>query len=188
MKKFTEILGQITNEKSDIRTLKCLLRLNQQNLNKGNLENYQKKLWKDFEDDYNGTIVIVRSNFDKEFAYFMPDRLEEQGFKETDLQLAFYWIDKTQLITCKSKEQHSFFQSGGQFNTFIGMEGWAVENDRSIRDSVRLNSNYWSGCEYGHDGYPKTGGENGSEIYFIAGTEEESDFKAQNIEIYAVNF
>ena len=77
MKKFREILWLLTIEKSEIKTLKCLLRLNMKNLKINNLENYQKKLWKDFEDDYNGTIIIVKSNYNKEFAYFIPDRLEE---------------------------------------------------------------------------------------------------------------
>ena len=104
-------------------------------------------MWKDFEDDYNGTIIIVKSNYGKEFVYFMPERLEEQDFKETELQLTFYWINNKQLITCASSKNHSFFQSGGIFNTLIGMEGLSLENDRAIRDSVRLDSNYWSGCE-----------------------------------------
>jgi len=77
MKKFREILWLLTIEKSEIKTLKCLLRLNMKNLNINTLKNYQKKLWKDFEDDYNGTIIIVKSNYKKEFAYFISDRLEE---------------------------------------------------------------------------------------------------------------
>jgi len=51
MKKFREILWLLKIEKSEIKTLKCLLRLNMKNLNINTLKNYQKKLWKDFEDD-----------------------------------------------------------------------------------------------------------------------------------------
>ena len=38
---------------------------------------YQKKLFEDFEGDYNGTIVIIRSNHGKLFGCLIPDKLEE---------------------------------------------------------------------------------------------------------------
>ena len=51
--------------KSEIKQIKCLLRLTQENLSKGNLKTHQIKLWTEFEDGYNGTLVIVRNNLDK---------------------------------------------------------------------------------------------------------------------------
>ena len=42
--------------------LNCLLRLNDEDLSKGNLKEFQEKLWKAFEDYQNYTIVIVRSD------------------------------------------------------------------------------------------------------------------------------
>ena len=54
---------------------KCLLRLSRQNLISGNLREFQKEVWKEFE-EYSGTIVIIRSDFDKNSAFFIPKKFE----------------------------------------------------------------------------------------------------------------
>ena len=63
----------IFEEKPLIKNIKCLGRLNKDQLKGGNLQEFQKKLWKDFQDDYNATFVIVRSNMDKKFGFFIKE-------------------------------------------------------------------------------------------------------------------
>ena len=50
----------------------CLLSLDRVDLEHGNLKKHQKWLWKQFEGNYNGTLIIVRSEFGKEFAFYIP--------------------------------------------------------------------------------------------------------------------
>ena len=74
--------------------MKCLLKLNQQTLNQGNLKDYTKKLWKDFENNYNNTMIIIKSNFDKEFVFFFANKLEEANDSiETRNLFVYYWIN-----------------------------------------------------------------------------------------------
>ena len=55
-----------------------MLRLTEENLKEGDLEDFQEKLFEDFEcSSYKGTIFVIRSNFGKEFAFFKPNKIEE---------------------------------------------------------------------------------------------------------------
>ena len=56
-----------------MREFTCLLRLYDEDLDQVNFLNHQRQLWKDFEKGYNGTLVIVRSDFGKEFAFYIPE-------------------------------------------------------------------------------------------------------------------
>ena len=50
-----------------------LLRLNKEDLENGKfLNDHQRWLKQQFECNYDGTLVIVRSDFDKEFAFYIP--------------------------------------------------------------------------------------------------------------------
>ena len=51
-----------------------MLRLNEEDLGTGNLLLYQNKLFEDFSDDYNGTIIILKSDCDKEFGFFIANK------------------------------------------------------------------------------------------------------------------
>ena len=43
----------------------------------GHLYNYQKRLWDDSQqEDFNGTIVIIRSKLNKKFGYFIPSKIQ----------------------------------------------------------------------------------------------------------------
>ena len=74
------------------------------------------------------TLVIVRTHFDKEFAFFIPHNLEETcNFKKTSEILSFYWINNDELITCTSS--NSGFDSTN--DTLIGIFGaMTIWNDR----------------------------------------------------------
>ena len=77
-----------------------LLTLNGEDLCKDNLENHQRWLWQQFKGNYNGFLIIVRSNFGKEFAFYIPHKFEEtQEWKSTDNIFGFYWINGDQLVT-----------------------------------------------------------------------------------------
>ena len=49
-----------------------LLELDEKDLSQGNLYIHQENLWRQFEDGYDGTLIIIRSNFGKEFAFYIP--------------------------------------------------------------------------------------------------------------------
>ena len=55
-----------------MREFSRLLKLNEEDLIEGNLKKHQKKLWKDYKDGYKATLVIIRSNHGKEFAFYIP--------------------------------------------------------------------------------------------------------------------
>ncbi len=60
-----------------MRKISRLLTLDSKDLIKGNLKIYQQQLWKQFKDNYNGTLVIVRSNYGKDFAFFVPEQFKK---------------------------------------------------------------------------------------------------------------
>jgi hypothetical protein len=56
-----------------MRELVCLLRLHKEDLEEINLKNYQRLLWEKFsEGNYTGTLIFIRSNFGKEFVFYIP--------------------------------------------------------------------------------------------------------------------
>ena len=121
-----------------IRHPKCFLRLNEQHLSEGSIKEYQTQLFKDFSDDYNGTIIIVRSNHYKEFVFFMPHRFEETYGKDTDTQHAFYWINHDELVPCIHLRDHSF-ASDNAFLIWI-TDAMTIYNNRKYIDECGLSS------------------------------------------------
>ena len=67
-----------------ISDIKCLLRLNFSKDNETTLKEYQIKLFHDFQHLYNATIIIILSDQDKKFAFFLPSMMEKTVMKETD--------------------------------------------------------------------------------------------------------
>ena len=66
-------------------------------------------LWQEFVGNYNGFLIIVRSNFGKEFAFYIPHKIKEvKNCKITNEQYGFYWINGDQLETVK-KSGNSYF-------------------------------------------------------------------------------
>ncbi len=50
-----------------------LLSIHGEDLERGKfLDEHQRRLWKKFEGNYNGFLVIVRGNARKEFAFYVP--------------------------------------------------------------------------------------------------------------------
>ncbi len=70
----------LETQKLKIRELACLLRLHEQDLEQGNLLNHQKWLSKQFGRNYNGTLVIIRSNFCKEFGFYIPHHIKYNDY------------------------------------------------------------------------------------------------------------
>ena len=66
------MLKKLKNENPEMRGFVCLLRLHGEDLSEGNLKNHQRLLWEKFEGNYDGTIVIIRSNFGKELIFYIP--------------------------------------------------------------------------------------------------------------------
>ena len=59
----------------------------------------------------------MRSNFGKEFAYYIPHKFEEKN-TVTDTQLGFYWINGDQLVTVKNSN-NAWFRSIDEWLIFI---------------------------------------------------------------------
>ncbi len=53
---------------------------------------------------FNSFLIIVESEYQKIFAYFVPHKFEATKDKSTGTQLAFYWINDDQLVTCIHSE------------------------------------------------------------------------------------
>ncbi len=124
----------------------------------------------------------MRSNFEKEFAFYIPHKFEEAKEKKfTGNQLGFYWINGDQLVTVTSLK-NSWFKSNDDY--FIWIYGMFIRNDRNNKDYAWLDSSYWKSILVGTDGYPTK-----DEIlrgYHIAGGFKNSDFEATAIEFYGV--
>ena len=92
-----EVLKQIKKEKPEMSEVKCLLILNEQSLKSGNLKNEQTQLRQDFLDHgYTTILLIIRSNYGKEFAFYIPCEFDECPHgKVAKKQLAFYWINES---------------------------------------------------------------------------------------------
>ncbi len=88
--------------------LSCLLRLHKEDLERCNLKKHQRWLWKQFEGNYNGFLIILKSNFGKVFAFYIPSKFEETNYKLTDKQLGFYWINGDQLVTMTNSKNPVF--------------------------------------------------------------------------------
>ena len=110
-------------------------------------------LFQQFQDGYDATILIVRSNFGKEFAFFIPNKFQKsQQLKLTGKQLAFYWIND-KLVTCTNTSRPEFI-SNEEYFIWIRW-GLFIENNWSTRYySSRLDSNKWADIQQDIHGYP----------------------------------
>ena len=72
------MVKQIRIEKTGISKIKNVLRINHKDLSQGNLIDYQILLREYFKNDYSSTLVIIRSNFDKEFVFFVTVKINQQ--------------------------------------------------------------------------------------------------------------
>ena len=84
----------------------------------------------------------MRSDSNKEFAFFIPNKFEYAYNKETGPHLAFYWLNSTQLVT-STKSFYPLFSSNDQYLIEIG--GMLIRNNRKGMDYASLFKNYWSG-------------------------------------------
>ncbi len=87
-----------------------LHRLNKEDLESGKfLNDHQRWLREQFECNYDGFLIIIRSNFGKEFAFYIPHKFEEiKNDKFTGNHLAFYWINGDQLVTVTNSKYPRF--------------------------------------------------------------------------------
>ena len=78
-----------------------LLTLHEEDLNFDDLWNRQRQFEKLNGGIYSdGNLMIVRSDLNKEFAFYISFQIEDGLKKKTnDKQLGFYWINGDQLVT-----------------------------------------------------------------------------------------
>ena len=72
LKKYIEVVRDIKSKNPDIKEFICLLQLDEEDLSQRYLWIHQKNLWKQFKNGYSETLVIIKTNFGKEFAFFIP--------------------------------------------------------------------------------------------------------------------
>ena len=128
----------------------------------------------------NSSLIIVESDYQKIFAFFVPNKFEYTNQKSTGTQLLFYWINDDQLVTCTSKGITWFSSDDYEF---IWINGISILNDRKDSDGAWLDPEYWSGIQQGKDGYPE---KNYWDSYFIQGGNSQQ-FKAIKIEIFGAD-
>ena len=93
--------------------------------------------------DFKSFLVILQSNFDKSFGFFVSEKLKKTNQIKTKKQLAFYFINGNQLITCQTSFK-PYFLSNDEF--FIGISsGMGIYNDRERKDWAWLNGDRWMG-------------------------------------------
>ena len=73
-------MRDVKTKNPKIRQFVRLLGLDGEDLKEGNLKTHQKTLWKDFENEFNATFLIVKSDFDKEFAFYIPCKFENISY------------------------------------------------------------------------------------------------------------
>ena len=79
----------------------------------------------------------MRSNFGKEFAFYIPHQFVEEGvWRSTDNQLGFYWINGDQLVVVTNSVGPGF-SSNDQW--FIWIKGIMISNYRNEFDFALLN-------------------------------------------------
>lgn len=179
----SEIL--VTKQLDEIKTaikakegMKCLLRLQEnQLLEEKSIRKYQKNLNPSAK-EYNAFFVMILTNFNKKIGLFVPKKFEtsdgsEDSSKSEDSeksepsedskvssdtdkdqkQRLFYWINNEQeLVTC-TYETEPDFDSNDEFLIWVRGGMW-IRNDRNQDDWAWLDGNYWQGIKQGSDGYP----------------------------------
>ncbi len=103
--------------------------------------------------------MLIKSDYEKVFAYFITSNLDFKGekFVKTGKQLAFYWINGIEeLVTCVSTLQDQKIITDE--NNFIHVE-WRlfIRNKREGKDFASLYCDYWEGMKSGEDEYPRKG-------------------------------
>lgn len=74
---YVEIINEIKKEQPNLNKVKCLLRLNEENLKHNSVHEFETKLWLNFKDDYQGILIIIKSNMGKDFAFYIPHKFEQ---------------------------------------------------------------------------------------------------------------
>ena len=117
------------------------MRLDKYRLNQGRLREYQQRLFV-LAEEYNAFIIIVQTETNKSFGFFVPSKFQEIG-KNTDRQIAFYLIFNNQmLIVCKSRKKYPDFQSN--HDQFIGIGGaLQIFNNPKHQNWAFLYESYW---------------------------------------------
>ena len=55
---------------------------------------------------FNSFLIIIKSEANKSFGFFIPSQLEINKWQVTKNQICFYWINnESELVTCESKNQ-----------------------------------------------------------------------------------
>ncbi len=71
----------------------------------------------------------MRSNFGKEFAFYIPYKFEEaKDYKYTNKQLGFYWINGDQLVTVRNGHKPWFMSNDG---CLLSINGMTIYNNRN---------------------------------------------------------
>ena len=97
-------------------------------------------------------MILILSDFDKVFGYFIPSGFDFEEVKIIDSLLSFYTIKNNQsLIICKYKNPNIKLISNEQY--FIQTENkmMLIKNDRNKKDIAALYTDYWRDIRSGFD-------------------------------------
>ncbi len=65
-------------------------------------------------------LIIVESEYKKIFAIFVPHQFKNTTRKSTGNQLAFYWINDDELVTCINSKNPGFRSDSKEFIEIYG--------------------------------------------------------------------
>ena len=73
-------------------------------------------------------IIILKSNYDKEFVFFIPSVLKKTNLNNTGKQIALYWINDDELVTCSQSHEPRIWSNDDNF--IVIERGMVIWNDR----------------------------------------------------------
>ena len=97
------------NVYTNITNLEKIMKLNISNKRQNLKKNGKRKELIEKMKPFNSFLVFIESEFKKIFGYFIPCKFEITGWKKTEQQFCFYYInDNQELITCSRTSDPEF--------------------------------------------------------------------------------
>ena len=89
-------------------------------------------------------LFVVRSQFKKIIAYFIPTRYKKSAWIKSETQICFYFINKNNELVTAINETDPAFESNDWYLVWIA-DGLVIKNNKEEKDEAYLSSSIWSG-------------------------------------------
>jgi hypothetical protein len=168
--KFSEVMQSIKSSYPKANLVDGRFTFTEKDLDKSNdLGDERRKTLYQFLADSDGFLILVRSNFDKTFGFFVPSNFQKRDNSEmTNPLLAFYWIENNSKLATSKRTDYPFYGSSWD-NDIIDLWGLLeIRLNRANEDLMNLYAGH--GWEINQDsfGYPVL---NGKDWILTGGTD-----------------